>query len=71
MTYTSTENESAFLEIVRSADDQGKKLILTFLLCAVRFGEEFFCDIKAHKEGKAIIQIVESYASRLESEVLK
>ena len=71
MTYTLTENESAFLEMVRSADDKGKEFILTFLLCAVRFGEEFFCDIKAHEEGKSIIQIVESYASRLESEVQK
>ena len=71
MTNTLTENENTFLEIVRSADDKGKEFILTFLLCAVSFGEEFFCDIKAHEEGKAIIQIVERYASRLESEVLK
>ena len=73
-TITLTENENAFLEMVRNADDSGKNFILKSLLCAVSFGEEFFRDIKESVEGEdgnAIISIVERYATRLESEVEK
>ena len=71
-TITLTENENAFLEMVRNADDSGKEFIFKSLLCAVSFGDEFFNDIKEHverKDGNAIISIVERYATRLESEV--
>lgn len=65
-----TENENALLEMVRTADDRGKEFILKSLLCAVRFGEDFFNDIKEHverKDGHALREIVEQYISRLET----
>lgn len=68
---TLTENESVFLEMVRDADDNGKDFIFKTLLCAVRFGEEFFNDTKEyveHKDGHTLYKIVEQYFSRLETE---
>lgn len=65
-----TENENTFLEMVRAADDRGKEFILKSLLCAVRFGEEFFNDTIEHverKDGHALRGIVEQYISRLET----
>ena len=69
-TITLTENESTLLEMVRNADDSGKDFILKSLLCTVRFGENFFNDIKEHverKDGHALREIVEQYISRLET----
>ena len=70
-TITLTENESAFLDMVRAADDNEKDFILKSLLCAVRFGDEFLNDTKEYVEredGHALREIVDRYISRMESE---
>lgn len=69
-TITLTENESAFLDMVRAADGNEKDFILKSLLCAVRFGDEFLNDTKEYverKDGHALREIVEQYISRLET----
>ena len=73
-TITLTENENTFLEMIRIADESDKEFIFKSLLCAVKFGEEFFDDIKEHikrKDRNAILSVVERYISRLEREEQK
>ena len=72
-TITLTENENTLLEMTRAADNNGKEFILKSVLCAVRYGDEFFNDTQKHvaqKNGCSLREIVEHYISRLESEEL-
>lgn len=71
---TLTEFETTFLELVEAADENDKALIITVLLCAVKYGEEFYTDVKEYVDngdGKAIRSIVASYKARLEREETK
>ena len=71
---TLTEFETTFLDLVEAADENDKALIITVLLCAVKYREEFYTAVKEYVDngdGKAIRSIVASYKARLEREERK